>query len=277
MMADETTRGHDALTMPDRAGTAPSPSVLGHLAGWLTVAALTVLVLSPLGYRVRLLDAGWAMDGFATGLAAAALAVLAGVIGGAVSLASPGRRSGAASSLIYALVSAAALAGALYLVVLPGWDAPPIHDVTTAPDDPPRFDVLRQAHYAGLPYNTYRQYDQQSGHRVSAAYADLRTLVFDRSLRQVFDASLGAARALGWKVAVADRARGHVEAVDAATIFGFRDDIVIRIRLNQSGYTVLDIRSASRIPGSDYGRNAARIRAFAKSLQAHLPPMYRGP
>jgi hypothetical protein len=248
-------------------------SIATRVSGWLLLAALVLLALSPMGYRAGILAQNAAIDGFALGMAAALLGVIAGLIGAVLALA---RRSSAfLSPAAYAAMSGILLGGTVWWTVLPGWNAPAIHDVTTSPRDPPRFEALRQPHYAGHPYSSYRQYDEQSGNRVSSAYADLRTLLFDRALHQVFDAALAAARDLGWTIAAAERPLGRIEATDTATIFGFRDDIVIRVRLNESGYVVVDIRSASRASGGDFGRNAARIRDFTRALDNRLPERFR--
>jgi uncharacterized protein (DUF1499 family) len=49
----------------------------------------------------------------------------------------------------------------------------------------------------------------------------------------------------------------------------FKDDVVIRIRADNSGAR-LDIRSASRIGSSDFGANAKRLRTFLGELNIRL-------
>jgi uncharacterized protein (DUF1499 family) len=49
-------------------------------------------------------------------------------------------------------------------------------------------------------------------------------------------------------------------------MFGFKDNIVIRVTANGSGSRV-DVRSLSRIGSSDVGTNAKRIRAFMRRLE----------
>lgn len=57
---------------------------------------------------------------------------------------------------------------------------------------------------------------------------------------------------------------------DTTLLFGFKDDIVIRITPAGSGSRV-DVRSASRVGRSDLGVNAKRIREFLRGLAAGKP------
>ena len=77
---------------------------------------------------------------------------------------------------------------------------------------------------------------------------------------------MAAAEALGWKLTVQDRATGTFEAVDVTSVFGFIDDIAVRVR-EDGGEAVVDVRSKSRDGKGDMGANAARIRAFRDALQ----------
>ena len=63
--------------------------------------------------------------------------------------------------------------------------------------------------------------------------------------------------------------RGQIEATDRTLIFGFYDDIVVRIT-RISGGSLVDIRSSSRFGKSDLGRNAMRIREFQEELVARV-------
>ena len=53
--------------------------------------------------------------------------------------------------------------------------------------------------------------------------------------------------------------------MDTTLLYGFKDDIVVRIRADAGG-SVLDVRSASRVGRSDIGANAARIRKLLQRL-----------
>ena len=62
---------------------------------------------------------------------------------------------------------------------------------------------------------------------------------------------------------------GNFEVLDYAHVFlfGFKDDIVIRVQSNGDGSRV-DMRSLSRVGGSDFGVNASRVRSFTQKLLA---------
>lgn len=58
----------------------------------------------------------------------------------------------------------------------------------------------------------------------------------------------------------------RIEATDRTFWFGFRDDIVVRVRPREGG-SVVDVRSVSRIGRSDTRTNAERIRRFIHELK----------
>ena len=71
----------------------------------------------------------------------------------------------------------------------------------------------------------------------------------------------------GWELAEAAPQDGRIEATATTRMFGFKDDVVVRVRAADKG-SELDIRSMSRIGRSDIGANAARIRDFLQKLRA---------
>lgn len=69
----------------------------------------------------------------------------------------------------------------------------------------------------------------------------------------------------------ADPAAGRLEAVAETFWFGFKDDVVVRVRPGESGGAVIDMRSTSRVGLSDLGANAARIEDFMSGVSGRLP------
>ena len=53
---------------------------------------------------------------------------------------------------------------------------------------------------------------------------------------------------MGWDLVAADAAAGRIEATDTTFWFGFKDDVVIRVRPANGGSRV-DVRSLSRVGG----------------------------
>jgi uncharacterized protein (DUF1499 family) len=141
---------------------------------------------------------------------------------------------------------------------------PPIHDITTDAMDAPAFVALLPARKDSANGADYRGAEVHGLQR--AAYADIQPLVLKEKPDRVFQRALDAARALGWDVAASDAKSGRIEATDTTFWWGFKDDVVIRVRPEGEGSRV-DVRSMSRVGRSDLGANAARVRAFLARLR----------
>ena len=141
---------------------------------------------------------------------------------------------------------------------------PPIHDVTTDFADPPQFVALqsvRQGAPNGVAYGGPEVAAQQQ-----KAYADIKPLVLKTPPQEELQHAIDAARSLGWEVVSTDAASGRIEATDTTGWFGFKDDIVVRVRPDASGGSRVDVRSVSRVGQSDLGANAARVRKYLAKL-----------
>ena len=71
---------------------------------------------------------------------------------------------------------------------------------------------------------------------------------------------------MGWEIVASNAAIGVIEATATTTLFGFKDDVIIRLTAANGG-TRVDMRSASRAGVSDLGANAARIEAYFAALK----------
>ncbi|PYQ16963.1 MAG: DUF1499 domain-containing protein [Acidobacteria bacterium] len=229
--------------------------VIAVAAVTLSVVALAVLLAAGPGTRI-----GW--WSFRTGLGLLRWAFYGGVAGAALALIAVvggGRRALAALGL---LVGVAAM--------LPPWQfqrmarsRPPIHDISTDTDDPPRFVAvvpLRQGGTNPVDYGGPAIAAQQR-----EAYPDIAPATLALPPARAFEHALQVARAQGWQVVAAAPAEGRIEATDTTRWFGFKDDIVIRVRPEGAGSRV-DVRSVSRVGRGDVGTNARRIRDFLKAL-----------
>ena len=74
------------------------------------------------------------------------------------------------------------------------------------------------------------------------------------------------AHAQNWRVGSASRAAGMFEAGAESFWFGLRDDIVVRIREDGEGGSLVDIRTLARQPIHDLGRNPRRARQFLAAM-----------
>jgi uncharacterized protein (DUF1499 family) len=168
-------------------------------------------------------------------------------------------------------LAVAVLAGGLAGVVPWYWlqqarGVPPIHDITTDTVDPPPFEAVLPARADAPNSATY------GGPEVAAAqakaYPDIQPLSLSSPPAASFARALETARTMGWEIVAADSATGRIEATATTRWFGFKDDIVIRVRPEERGSRV-DVRSESRVGGSDVGTNARRIRAYLARLAAN--------
>ena len=140
---------------------------------------------------------------------------------------------------------------------------PAIHDISTDTEDPPAFVALlaeREKTPNGAAYG-----GAQVAAKQHAAYPDIKPLVLSAAPRETMQRAIDAARAMGWQIAAANAADGRIEATARTRWFGFRDDVVVRIRALGTGSRV-DVRSVSRVGRSDVGANATRVREFLHRL-----------
>lgn len=140
---------------------------------------------------------------------------------------------------------------------------PRIHDVTTDLEDPPAFVALLEARKASP--NGAAHGGPQVAEAQRSGYPDIEPVVLGTPPAETMQRAIDAARGLGWRVAATDIPGGRLEATDTTAFFGFKDDIVVRIRPEGRGSRV-DVRSASRVGLSDLGANAERIRKFLARL-----------
>jgi len=139
---------------------------------------------------------------------------------------------------------------------------PRIHDISTDTADPPRFVAvlpLRQGARNAVDYPASTAAEQRRG------YPDIAPLTLPLAPPAAFERALQAARAMGWDIVAAVPGALRIEATDSTLLFGFKDDVVVRITPQGAG-SVVDVRSLSRVGGSDLGTNAKRVRAYLRRL-----------
>lgn len=242
---------------------------VSSLASWarnLAVFAVVAVVVSIIIVRFDFLEMKPALATFFGGLAIAGLSILFGLAGFAAIWQNGSR--GMARILFAFLIDGAILAYPAYQALLYR-KLPKIHDITTNPIDPPRFDALSRlrtgdgtntAVYAGL-YSAEQQRQFYPDIEpieleipVDRAYAIARQLVIKRKWTVIDEREPQPPRRIG-----------RIEAVARTPIMGFREDISIRV-VPDGDDSRVDIRSASRYFESDLGSNAARVTKFIDDL-----------
>jgi hypothetical protein len=242
---------------------------VSRLASWsrnLAVFAVVAVLVSIIIVRFGFLEIKPALATFFGALACAGLSILVGLVGAAAIWQSGAR--GMSRILLAFLLDVVLLAYPAYLG-LQYRKLPPIHDITTDPIDPPRFEALARlrsgdganpAVYAGL-YSAEQQ---------RIAYPDIETVELEIPVQRAYEITLQLVTKRKWLVIderppQPPRRIGRIEAVARTPIMGFREDISIRVSPDDQDSRV-DIRSASRFFESDLGSNAARVRKLIDDL-----------
>ena len=236
----------------------------GTLGFWLCMAGIAGIILSPIGYRLGLWDFAFAIR---DELKIATFAELAGVALIVVGLlfAKFGKTQIPIGRMLVGLIVGGVFAGYVVAQFSKVQTLPYIHDITTDITNPPTFIALaeqRKASPNGLDYMGAEIADKQK-----QAYPDIVTMQSHLAPPELFVIAEAASRAAGWEIAGEDPQTGRIEATATSLIYGFKDDIVIRITPKADG-SLLDMRSTSRVGLSDVGVNAKRIREFIASLKS---------
>jgi len=232
----------------------------------LAITAAILVIIGTAGYRTHLLPLLPSFLLLGVGLLGSVISAILYVVRIVLMLLrnQPSRMGVVAAGLVLALVVLAVPVSVVMSARRGASGLPAIHDITTDTDDPPVFvDVLPLR--ADAPNTT-----EYGGAEIAAqqrqAYPDMRSVVLPAPPGEAFDDALVAVNGMGWKIAGANRGDGRIEATDSTFWFGFKDDVVIRLRPSVGG-TKVDVRSVSRVGGGDVGANAKRIRTYLQGLQ----------
>jgi len=258
------------------------------LASWarnLAVFSVVAVLVSIIIVRFGFLEMKPALATFFGALALAGLSILLG-LAAFVAIWQNGSR-GMSRILLALLIDAVVLAYPAYLG-LQYRKLPAIHDITTDPIDPPRFEALARlrasdgantAVYAGL-YSAEQQ---------RLAYPDIETVELEVPVQRAYEITLQIVNRRKWLVIderppQPPRRIARIEAVARTPIMGFREDVSIRVTPDGEDDSRVDIRSSSRYFESDLGSNAARVTkliddinnaaesATLKAKKPQLPP-----
>lgn len=142
---------------------------------------------------------------------------------------------------------------------------PSINDITTCFEEPPKFVAIS----ATFPDKDY-SYPRDSEEIQTGYYPYILPLTLPQPPDVVFPTVKQAAyRQKNWRIILADKDSLRIEAVATTKLLRFRDDVVIELRADVSGGTVIHMRSKSRLGKGDLGANARRISDFLGSLRRH--------
>jgi uncharacterized protein (DUF1499 family) len=226
---------------------------LGLLSILLGVTSLVLLAASVWGFRAG----GWpwpqAYGIVGWGAWAAGAGVLVALAGLAIWLR---RKKGGTAAVLLGLILSLPVAclGAAFEIA--ARTTPPINDISTDTEDPPVFWFTA----------TPSDYPAQNAEPQRAAYPDVRPLEMPVSADEAFAAALALVEARHWEVLSSDPTESQIEAIAASRLFGFEDEVAIRVTETDTGARI-DMRSRSRLGQIDRGANARRIEAYLADLK----------
>lgn len=245
--------------------TAPRNNKLGTIAasagfGIAFIAAIAAL-LAGLGTR-------WGWWDYRMGFTILRFAVWAGLAAAIISLyamvvALRNRRRRAIVFGIHGLIIGSLVFGVPTYLVNQGRKLPPIHDITTDTESPPAFVAVLPLRKDAP--NTTQYGGPELAAQQKQGYPDITPVMLPIAPRAAFELALDTARRSGWEIVAAVPEENRIEATATTDWFGFKDDIVIRIKPVNGGSRV-DMRSVSRVGRSDLGTNARRIRDYLRQL-----------
>ncbi|TFI59005.1 DUF1499 domain-containing protein [Sphingomonas parva] len=258
-------------------GAARANSLWARRVTWAAVVLGVGSVIVALAAALGAGQGMWHFRGAFGVLRYAFFVAIAGAVLGLVGLvmAQRARRGRLLLANLAALVAALGFLLFLGSLVRQARSVPAIHDVATDLDDLPQFtrlkvradnlenvpDMDRTALKALSPEQRWKALHRE-------AYGDLRTIKVSTSVEDTVRRAEALARERGWDVALSDPAGGTLEVTATSLFFRFKDDAIVRVRPAPGGGSLVDMRSISRVGGSDVGMNAKRVRAFLADLSA---------
>ena len=231
----------------------------------ILVGAVVAAVLLPLGA----LGSKFGIWGFQGGfllLAGGTILALLGLVVGLVAMIVSSKRGYAEDkpSLLIGMGISALIIALMGVQFYTASSVPPIHNISTDIAEPPEFAAvvaLRGETSNPLEYNA-----DQLGPLQREAYPWVVPLNLDMAPAEALALAERALTDLGLEIVAVDAAAGIVEATATTFWFGFKDDVVVRVKGDGAGSRV-DVRSVSRVGQSDLGANARRIGQILESMQ----------
>jgi uncharacterized protein (DUF1499 family) len=183
--------------------------------------------------------------------------------------------TGAGKAVMGIFVGALILAGPLWS--MPNLlSLPRLYEVSTDIQSPPAFDkIAEMRHGEGVNPADFRS----SAARLQLdAYPDIQPLPLDRPTDDAYSAVREAVKNLSWRI-VAEKPPGEgdmgvIEATHRSLIFGFTDDMVIRVAGVGNGARV-DVHASARHGHHDLGRNAENVRELFSEVKTRLSEIDR--
>jgi len=252
----------------------------GVWARRITAAALALAIGGVLAALIAAIGSGQEAWHFRTGFTVLRYAFFAAIAGSVLALAGiilsrKSRTVGLGRRNMLALAVALVFVIFLGRQIYTARTVPAIHDISTDLQEVPEFRALRvrednleNVPDMGRPELAALDPEERWKAIHREAYGDVKPVRVPWTVRETIGKAHALAEKRGWEIAYVDPARGRLEATDTTRFFRFKDDVVVRARKDPQGEgTIVDMRSISRVGGSDVGVNAKRVREFLKDLR----------
>ncbi|MBV1876896.1 MAG: DUF1499 domain-containing protein [Pseudomonadales bacterium] len=229
--------------------------------------AVFLLVVSPLGYKYGSIDLMSSLGSLMLAIVVALLVLFVSFIMLYVCLSSELVKD--RNLLLVAIGLSMIPLVAVGPLIIKASNVPRIHDISTDTESPPIFHklvALREGAPNGLEYELKGSAEELKNAQLSA-YPELAALESKLAVPEAVQRAENTLLSMGLELVHTDVNVGVVEAVATSYWFGFKDDLVVRIRPQGSG-SVIDLRSVSRVGQSDLGANATRILKFIAAFDA---------
>ena len=108
-----------------------------------------------------------------------------------------------------------------------------------------------------------------AGRRVAEVNAETcpsaRPVTIAATAAQAFASARAAVEGAGMSIITADPASGRIEATAVSLLYGFKDDVVVRVRPTGAGARI-DLRAVRRTGDNDMGANCRRIQTLVTAI-----------
>lgn len=246
---------------------------LPMLARWtsrLALFSVLLIVTAIFLHRLFGMPTPVALNVVTAGFALALLALVLAIAGGVQIWRDGGPGT---ARVVFGILLSAALLTLPIAAFFFSREFPPINDLTTDFRSPPPFNTLASAR-AG-PANGAAYAGEEFARQQAKAFPDIQPIHVHRSREETFELAVDALKRLSMKI-VLEKTPGEepadiglIEAVDRTLVLGFYDDVAVRVDGDDQRATI-NVRSASRYGTYDFGRNAERLRAIAKEVNARI-------
>jgi len=223
---------------------------------------LPMMLLSMIASRLQLLPAKIAVVAFALATLLAAIAAVVALILFLMSFSgmAPAARTANMAAFILGVLPVVVIV----ILVGAGFGVPRIHDISTNPLNNLSFTHAHKLRKEGE--NSLEPPNTDVVSQQLAYYPHIKPFIIAGELGVSYRKCLRAASQLGWTVVYENESLLQFEATEKTAMFGFVDDIVVKVSAAEGGSQV-DMRSVSRVGVSDLGANAKRIARFQRLVQ----------